>query len=125
MTINPENQGLFNRELPLSLRWEMETSQTTLSKRQGKEEMCSGIQHVGFCLFVCFCFIETVFLCVTALAVLELALLDHWSQTYRDPPASASQVLGLKVYSTTARLSSSFLKISQDQVWKGFQYSGL
>jgi hypothetical protein len=47
-------------------------------------------------LFVCF---KTGFLCV-ALAVLEL----------RNPPASASQVLGLKACATTARHNQTFLK---------------
>jgi hypothetical protein len=42
------------------------------------------------CLFVCFVFFEAGFLCV-ALAGLEL----------RNPPASASQVLGLKASGTT------------------------
>jgi hypothetical protein len=36
------------------------------------------------------------FLCVS-LAVLELTCRLSWPQTYSDPPASASQVLGLKV----------------------------
>jgi hypothetical protein len=45
------------------------------------------------CLFVCL-FFETRFLCI-ALAGLEL----------RNPPASASQVLGLKACATTAQLS--------------------
>jgi hypothetical protein len=46
-------------------------------------------------LFVCF---ETGSLCV-ALAVLELALCrPGWPWTHRDPPASASQALGLKTW---------------------------
>ena len=54
-----------------------------------------------FCfLFVCF---ETGLPCVTVLAVLELALVDQ-AQTHRDSPTSASQVLGLKAYATTAQL---------------------
>jgi hypothetical protein len=48
--------------------------------------------------FVCL-FFETGFHCVTALAVLELTLLEP-----RDPPASAFWVLGLKACATTARL---------------------
>ena len=32
-----------------------------------------------------------------------------WPQTHRDPPASASRILGLKVCATTARLRRSFL----------------
>ena len=45
---------------------------------------------------------ETGFLCV-ALAVLEFTLGQGWP-LIRDPPASASQVLGLKVCATTAQL---------------------
>jgi hypothetical protein len=57
---------------------------------------------VLFC-FVLFCFVvfETGFLCV-ALAVLELTV-DQADFELRKPPASASQVLGLKVCATTAR----------------------
>ena len=44
---------------------------------------------VCFCFYVCFVFFETGFLCIAEL---------------RNPPASASWVLGLKVCTTTARL---------------------
>jgi hypothetical protein len=50
-----------------------------------------------------FCFFETGFLCV-ALAVLELTHLEQAVLKLRNPPASASQVLGLKVCATTAWL---------------------
>ena len=48
---------------------------------------------------------ETVFLCV-ALAVLELwtHFVDQAGLEHRNPPASASQVLGLKACVTTAQL---------------------
>jgi hypothetical protein len=49
---------------------------------------------------VWFWFFETGFLCV-ALAVLELTLLDQAGLELRNPPASASQVLGLKACATT------------------------
>ena len=52
-------------------------------------------------------FFKTGFLCVTALAVLELTLeisRPGWRWTHRYPPASASQVLGLKAWATTTRL---------------------
>jgi hypothetical protein len=55
------------------------------------------IDYLFVCLFVClfiYGFFERGFLCV-ALAVLEL----------RNPPASASQMLGLKVCATTAWLT--------------------
>jgi hypothetical protein len=55
-----------------------------------------------FCLFVClfvFGFSETGLFCV-ALAVLELTA-DQAGQELRDPPASASRVLGLKACATT------------------------
>jgi hypothetical protein len=51
-------------------------------------------------MYFTFCLFETGFLCV-ALAVLEL----------RNPPASASQVLGLKACSTTVRLYFVFKKV--------------
>jgi hypothetical protein len=53
------------------------------------------------CLFVLF-FFKTGFLCV-ALAVLELTFVDQAGLELRNPPASASQVLGLKACATTAR----------------------
>ena len=48
--------------------------------------------------------IETGFLCV-ALAILETGTssIDQAGLEYRDPPASASQVLGLMVCATTAQ----------------------
>jgi hypothetical protein len=53
-----------------------------------------------FFVFVCL-FFETGFLCV-ALAVLELAhFVDQAGLELRNPPASASQVLGLKACATT------------------------
>ena len=49
-----------------------------------------------FCfVFCCFLFFKTGYLCV-ALAVLELCR-PGWPQAHRDPPVSASPVLGLKV----------------------------
>jgi hypothetical protein len=52
-----------------------------------------------FCCCCCCCccclFFETGFLCVA------LAVLDQASLELRNPPASASQVLGLKVCATT------------------------
>ena len=54
-------------------------------------------KHFFVCLFVILV-LDTGFLCI-ALAVLEL----------RNPPASASQVLGLKVCATIARLLHQFL----------------
>jgi hypothetical protein len=64
----------------------------------------------GF-LFVCWLvgfvlLFETGFLCI-ALAVLELTL-DQAGLELRNPPASASQVLELKAYVTTAQLQSIF-----------------
>jgi hypothetical protein len=50
-------------------------------------------------------FFETGFLCV-ALAVLELTL---YTKLARNPPASASQVLGLKMCTTTPGLEMEFL----------------
>jgi hypothetical protein len=63
-------------------------------------------------------FFKTGFLFV-ALAVLGLALELGWSQAHRgDPPASASQVLGLKVCNTTARLN--FEKFKDNFILKIF-----
>jgi hypothetical protein len=55
----------------------------------------------SFCLFVWFGFFETGFLCL-ALAVLELTLFQAGFQL-RNPPASPSQVLGLKACATTTQ----------------------
>jgi hypothetical protein len=67
----------------------------------------------GFFLFVClvgfgfgFGFFETGVLCV-----------DQAGFELRNPPASASQVLGLKAGATTARLTLSFFVLfSQDRI---------
>jgi hypothetical protein len=48
--------------------------------------------------FIYFWFFETGFLCIALLAVLELTLADL---ELRNPPANASQVLGLKASATT------------------------
>ena len=48
-----------------------------------------------------FWFFKTGFLCV-ALAVLELTSIDQAGLELRNPPASASQVLGLKACTTSA-----------------------
>jgi hypothetical protein len=61
-----------------------------------------------FCFWFCFCFFETGFLCI-ALAVLELTLVDQAGLELRNPPASASRVLGLKVCATTTQLTVLFL----------------
>jgi hypothetical protein len=45
--------------------------------------------------------VETGFLCII-LAVLELTFVDQAGLELRNPPASASQVLGLKACATTA-----------------------
>jgi hypothetical protein len=53
------------------------------------------------------CLFETGFLWVV-LAVLELCR-PGWSQIHRDPPASASPVLGLKVFAATSGTQSNML----------------
>ena len=70
------------------------------------------MNYISF--FPCFCFFETGDLCVSAIAVLELALVDQASLQLRDLPASASQVLGLKVCATTAQLNYIFYTIHQE-----------
>jgi hypothetical protein len=52
---------------------------------------------------------EKGFLCI-ALAVLELTFVDQAGLKFRNSPASASQVLGLKACITTAWLSVAVLK---------------
>jgi hypothetical protein len=55
-------------------------------------------------VLVWFCFFETGFLCVAmaiALAVLGTHFVDQAALELRNPPVSASQVLGLKVCATT------------------------
>ena len=59
-----------------------------------------------------FWFFKTGFLCVMALAVLELALADQADLTHRDPFALASQVLGLKPCTTTTQLGLILLTAS-------------
>ena len=77
-------------------------SNSDLAQDQGPQA-----SWVFFCLFV-FGFFETGFLCV-ALAVLSWNSLCRpgWLEL-RDPPASASQVLGLKACTTMARHLGSF-----------------
>jgi hypothetical protein len=53
-------------------------------------------------LFYFILFWRRRFLCVTALAILEL-FVDQAGLKFRDLPTSASQPLGLKVYATMAR----------------------
>jgi hypothetical protein len=76
-------------------------------KNPGKKP--SGVVHNcppgTFFFFKCF---ETGFLCI-ALAILKLTLVDQAGPELRNPPASASQVLGLKACATTARPSRHFL----------------
>jgi hypothetical protein len=56
-----------------------------------------------FVLFCSFLFFETGFLCV-ALAVLELTFVGQAGLELRNPPASASYVLGLKACATSPGL---------------------
>ena len=56
-----------------------------------------------FSLFF-FSYSQAGFLCITVLAVLELAHVDQADLKLRDPSASASRVLGLKVCTTITRL---------------------
>jgi hypothetical protein len=67
-----------------------------------------GAIFLTFILFRLFVwFFQTGFL-FTDFAVLELSRLG-WSQTYRDLPASAFRVLGLKVCATTTTTTRLFL----------------
>jgi len=78
----------------------------TYGVRETKFDMMSSCKSnlENHFVFVLFLFFETGFLCVT-LAVLERSLCrPGWPRTPRDPPASAFQVLGLKVRSTSTRL---------------------
>jgi hypothetical protein len=64
-------------------------------------------------IYIYFWFFETGFLGV-ALAVLELTFVDQAGLELRNPPASASRVLGLKARTTTAwRLLKSFCLLFQ------------
>lgn len=58
-------------------------------------------------------FFETGLLCLIALDILELALVDQAGLKIRDPPACVSRVLGLKVCTTTTRLETVFKDIKQ------------
>jgi hypothetical protein len=84
--------------------------QTNLFLKNTTTFNASNVLVISSFFFYFFWFFETGFLCV-ALAVLEL----------RNPPASASQVLGLKGFTTTARLPSVLLKADRgciSAVWK-------
>jgi hypothetical protein len=61
---------------------------------------------VVFCLFVLFCFRDRVSLCSPGCPGTHFV--DQAGLELRNPPASASQVLGLKACATTALLSISF-----------------
>ena len=50
-----------------------------------------------------FYFLREGFRCVTLLAVLEVVLVDQVDLELRDPPASVSQVLGLKACASTTQ----------------------
>ena len=69
-----------------------------------------GSLSLSLSLFLFFWFFETGFLCI-ALAVLELTFVDQAGLELRNPPASASQVLGLKVCAINARRSFAFLTL--------------
>ena len=49
-----------------------------------------------------FCFLETGFLCSFGACPGTSSRRPSWLRTHRDPPDSASQVLGLKAHATTA-----------------------
>ena len=60
-------------------------------------------------LFIYLVFRDRVSLCCFV-ACPELAYRPGWPRIYRDPPASSSQVLGLKACATTSRRTSMFLR---------------
>jgi hypothetical protein len=57
-----------------------------------------------FIFIFCFWFFETGFLCI-ALAVLELTFVDQAGLELRNPPASASRMLGLKACAATPSMN--------------------
>jgi hypothetical protein len=68
----------------------------SLSGRERKPRVDFTIVKGFFCLIFGFgfgLFFETGFLCVIAVAILDLLCRPGWPQTHRDPPASASRVL--------------------------------
>jgi hypothetical protein len=62
---------------------------------------------VGFCLFVCLFFRDRVSLCSPGCPGTHSV--DQAGLELRNPPVSASQVLGLKACATTARLHGRFM----------------
>jgi hypothetical protein len=79
-----------------------------LSRPPAAQDLALGIKRWTFvrvkhCIYLFIMFLETGFLCI-ALAVLELIFVDQAGLELRNPPASASQVLGLKVCATTAQV---------------------
>jgi hypothetical protein len=64
----------------------------------------------SFCLFVCF-FRDRISLCSPGCPGTHSV--DQAGLELRNPPASASQVLGLKACATTARQAGEFLKESE------------
>ena len=69
---------------------------------------------ISFCLIVLLLlFFVSVCVCCVVLSCPGTLCKPGWPQTHRDLPASASQVLGLKVCTTIARLPDKFyLKFS-------------
>ena len=72
----------------------------------------------AFCFCCCFVFRDRVSLWLWSLPGTG-SYRPGWPRTHRDPPASASQVLGLKVCATTARQNSNVLK----PYWAVLKYS--
>ena len=70
-------------------------------------------------LFVClFVFIfETSFLCVTVYRSWNSPCGPDWPKTHRDPPASASQLLGLKVCAPPLHILACALECNPCQTW--------
>jgi hypothetical protein len=63
---------------------------------------CFWDSFFSFLFFFLFCFVfqDKVSLCSRALAVLDSICRPDWPRIHRDPSASASLVLGLKVCTT-------------------------
>lgn len=100
----------------------MKTSPWTLlaCSTGSPQNVCTSWSHGTLSSsFVCFVFcFETVFLFV-ALAVLDLLCTPGWPQTYRDPLASVSPVLGLMVCSTIWQFRTSLNKSKAISKWLG------
>ncbi|KAL6036054.1 hypothetical protein STEG23_026079, partial [Scotinomys teguina] len=84
MDVVVKKMGLLSQKEKLNMKREVFAASTARGMPQNEDRFSRAI--------------ETEFLCVVLVPVLDVTLLcrSAWPQTHRDSPGSASQVLGLK-----------------------------